>query len=207
MRKISGMVKMHRFRSLAFLLALFLAVSAAAQTSTWTIDPKHSTAQFTVRHLAISNVSGNFTNVTGTIDLNEKDITQSQVSAVIDVSSVDTRVSDRDKDLRSPNFFDVEKYPTIEFKSKRIVNSGGKLQAIGDLTMHGTTREVTLDVDGPTPELNDPWGNVRRGFSASTTLNRKDFGLTYNHALKTGEAVVGDNVKIQIDLELIKKKG
>jgi polyisoprenoid-binding protein YceI len=201
------MVKMHRFRSLAFLLALFLAVSAAAQTSIWTIDPKHSTAQFTVRHLAISNVSGNFTNVTGTIDLNEKDITQSQVSAVIDVSSVDTRVSDRDRDLRSPNFFDVEKYPTIEFKSKRIVNSGGKLQVIGDLTMHGTTREVTLDVDGPTPELNDPWGNVRRGFSASTTLNRKDFGLTYNHALKTGEAVVGDNVKIQIDLELIKKKG
>ena len=198
---------MNRFRSLAFLLALFLAVSAAAQTSIWTIDPKHSTAQFTVRHLAISNVSGNFTNVTGTIDLNEKDITQSQVSAVIDVSSVDTRVSDRDKDLRSPNFFDVEKYPTIEFKSKRIVNSGGKLQVIGDLTMHGTTREVTLDVDGPTPELNDPWGNVRRGFSASTTLNRKDFGLTYNHALKTGEAVVGDNVKIQIDLELIKKKG
>jgi polyisoprenoid-binding protein YceI len=207
MRKISGMVKMHRFRSLAFLLALFLVVSAAAQTSIWTIDPKHSTAQFTVRHLAISNVSGNFTNVTGTIDLNEKDITQSRVSAVIDVSSVDTRVSDRDKDLRSPNFFDVEKYPTIEFKSKRIVNSGGKLQVIGDLTMHGTTREVTLDVDGPTPELNDPWGNVRRGFSASTTLNRKDFGLTYNHALKTGEAVVGDNVKIQIDLELIKKKG
>jgi polyisoprenoid-binding protein YceI len=207
MRKISGMVKMHRFRTLAFLLALFLAVSAAAQTSIWTIDPKHSTAQFTVRHLAISNVSGNFTNVTGTIDLNEKDITQSQVSAVIDVSSVDTRVSDRDKDLRSPNFFDVEKYPTIEFKSKRIVNSGGKLQVIGDLTMHGTTRDVTLDVDGPTPELNDPWGNVRRGFSASTTLNRKDFGLTYNHALKTGEAVVGDNVKIQIDLELIKKKG
>jgi polyisoprenoid-binding protein YceI len=201
------MVKMHRFRTLAFLLALFLAVSAAAQTSIWTIDPKHSTAQFTVRHLAISNVSGNFTNVTGTIDLNEKDITQSQVSAVIDVSSVDTRVSDRDKDLRSPNFFDVEKYPTIEFKSKRIVNSGGKLQVIGDLTMHGTTRDVTLDVDGPTPELNDPWGNVRRGFSASTTLNRKDFGLTYNHALKTGEAVVGDNVKIQIDLELIKKKG
>jgi len=207
MTKISGMVKMNRFRSLAFLLALFLAVSAAAQTSIWTIDPKHSTAQFTVRHLAISNVSGNFTNVTGTIDLNEKDITQSQVSAVIDVSSVDTRVSDRDRDLRSPNFFDVEKYPTIEFKSKRIVNSGGKLQVIGDLTMHGTTREVTLDVDGPTPELNDPWGNVRRGFSASTTLNRKDFGLTYNHALKTGEAVVGDNVKIQIDLELIKKKG
>jgi polyisoprenoid-binding protein YceI len=203
------MVKMTRLRSQVLLLALSLplTLTAAAQTSTWTIDPKHSTAQFTVRHLAISNVSGNFTNVTGTIDLDEKDITQSHVDAVIDVTSVDTRVPDRDKDLRSPNFFDVEKYPTIEFKSKRIVNSGGKLQVIGDLTMHGTTREVTLDVDAPTSELNDPWGNVRRGFSASTILNRKDFGLTYNHALKTGEAVVGDNVKIQIDLELIKKKG
>lgn len=202
-------MKMPWFRTLALFFAFlaFVALSADAQTSTWTIDPNHSTAQFTVRHLAISNVSGNFTKVTGTLVLNEKDITQSQVSALIDVSSVDTRVSDRDKDLRSPNFFDVEKYPTIEFKSKRIVNRGGKLQVIGDLTMHGTTREVTLDVDGPTPELNDPWGNVRRGFSASTTLNRKDFGLTYNHALKTGEAVVGDNVKIQIDLELIKKKG
>lgn len=202
-------MKMLRFRTLALSLALlaFVALSADAQNSTWTIDPNHSTAQFTVRHLAISNVSGNFTKVTGTLVLNDKDITQSQVSAVIDASSVDTRVPDRDKDLRSPNFFDVEKYPTIEFKSKRILNTGGKLQVIGDLTMHGTTREVTLDVDGPTPELNDPWGNVRRGFSASTTLNRKDFGLTYNHALKTGEAVVGDNVKIQIDLELIKKKG
>src|SRR5437660_3383527 len=208
MTKISGIVKMIRFRSLAFLLALalFLALSAAAQTSTWTIDPKHSTAQFTVRHLAISNVSGNFTNVTGTIDLNEKDITQSQVSAVIDVSSVDTRVSDRANDLRSPNFFDVEKYPTIEFKSKRIVNSGGKLQVIGDLTIHGTTREVTLDVDGPTPELSDPWGNSRRGISATTTINRKDFNLIYNNVLKTGEAVVGDNVKIQIDAEMVKKK-
>ena len=200
---------MTRFRFSVFLVALtlFLGLFSAAQTSTWTIDPQHSTAQFTVRHLAISNVTGNFTSVTGTVDLNEKDITQSRVSAVIDVSSIDTRVPDRDKDLRSPNFFDIEKYPTIEFKSKRILNTGGKLQVIGDLTMHGTTREVTLDVDGPTPELNDPWGNVRRGFSASTTLNRKDFGLTYNHALKTGEAVVSDNVKIQIDLELIKKKG
>jgi len=200
---------MTRFRFSVFLVALtlFLGLFSAAQTSTWTIDPQHSTAQFTVRHLVISNVTGNFTSVTGTVDLNEKDITQSRVSAVIDVSSIDTRVPDRDKDLRSPNFFDIEKYPTIEFKSKRILNTGGKLQVIGDLTMHGTTREVTLDVDGPTPELNDPWGNVRRGFSASTTLNRKDFGLTYNHALKTGEAVVSDNVKIQIDLELIKKKG
>jgi polyisoprenoid-binding protein YceI len=187
-------------------IALLASLSALAQTSTWNIDPAHSTAQFTVRHLAISNVTGNFTKVTGSIVLNEKDITQSQVSASIDVSSVDTRVDARNKDLKSSNFFDIEKYPTIEFKSKRIVNDGGKLQVIGDLTIHGTTREVTLDVDGPTPELADPWGNSRRGISATTTINRKDFNLMYNNLLKTGEAVVGDNVKIQIDAEMVKKK-
>lgn len=191
-----------------FLLAAvsLLSSAALAQTTTWTIDPNHSTAQFTVRHLAISNVSGNFTKVTGTVQFNERDITQSQVNAVIDAASVDTRVPDRDKDLRSPNFLDVEKYPTLEFKSKRFVNGGGKLQMIGDLTLHGTTREVTLDVDGPTPELNDPWGNVRRGFSATTTINRKDYGVVWNNTLKTGEAVVGDNVKIQIDIEIVRKK-
>jgi polyisoprenoid-binding protein YceI len=203
------MVKMRLFRPAAIVLAIgfSLALLAAAQTSTWTIDPNHSTAQFTVRHLGISNVSGGFTKVSGTVVLNDKDITQSEVNATIDVNSVDTRVADRDKDLRSPNFFDAEKYPTIEFKSKRIVNNGGKLQLVGDLTLHGTTREVTLDVDGPTPELSDPWGNLRRGFSATTTINRKDFGVVWNNTLKTGEAVVGDNVKIQIDVELVKKKG
>jgi polyisoprenoid-binding protein YceI len=192
--------------ALAIAALLSLVASGAAQTSTWTIDPNHSTAQFTVRHLAISNVSGSFTKVTGSVVLNEKDITQSQVNAVIDASSIDTRVPDRDKDLRSPNFLDVEKYPTLEFKSRRIVNNGGKLQLIGDLTLHGTTREVTLDVDGPTPELTDPWGNTRRGFSATTAINRKDFGVVWNNTLKTGEAVVGDNLKIQIDVELVKKK-
>jgi len=187
----------HRI-AIASAIALLASLSALAQTSTWNIDPAHSTAQFTVRHLAISNVTGNFTKVTGSVVLNEKDITQSQVSASIDVRSVDTRVEARNQDLKSPNFFDVEKYPTIEFKSK--------LQVIGDLTIHGSTREVTLDVDGPTPELSDPWGNSRRGISATTTINRRDFNLTYNNLLKTGEAVVGDNVKIQIDAEMVKKK-
>jgi polyisoprenoid-binding protein YceI len=198
---------MKRLKSVALLSSsLLLVLSAAAQTSTWNIDPNHSTAQFTVRHLAISNVSGAFTKVTGNVVLNEKDITQSQVNATIDASSVDTRVPNRDQDLRSPNFLDVEKYPTLEFKSKRVVKNGDKLQLVGDLTLHGTTREVTLDVDGPTPELADPWGNLRRGFSATTTINRKDFGVVWNNTLKTGEAVVGDNVKIQIDVEIVKKK-
>ena len=200
------MLKTAKWIGAIFAVTLFVSLSALAQISNWTIDPNHSTAQFTVRHLGISNVSGNFTKVLGSAVLNEKDITQSQVSATIDVSSVDTRVEARDKDLRSPNFFEVEKYPTMEFKSKRISNAGGKLQVVGDLTIHGTTREVTLDVEGPTPELNDPWGNVRRGFSATTVINRKDFALVYNNRLKTGEAVVGDNVKIQIDVEMVKKK-
>ena len=187
-------------------IALVASLSALAQTSTWNIDPAHSTAQFTVRHLGISNVTGSFTKVTGTVVLNDRDITQSEVSAAIDVNSIDTRVEARDKDLKSPHFFEVEKHPTIEFKSKKIVSSGGKLQVIGDLTIHGTTRDVRLDVDGPTPELADPWGNLRRGISATTTINRKDFNLLYNNLLKTGEAVVGDTVKIQIDAEIVKKK-
>src|ERR1039458_5002285 len=125
-----------------FAVVLLATFSALAQTSNWTVDPNHSIAQFTVRHLAISNVAGSFTKVAGTAVLNEKEITQSQVQASIDVNSVDTRVEARDKDLRSPNFFDAEKYPTIEFNSKRIVKNGDKLQLIGDLTIHGTTREV-----------------------------------------------------------------
>ncbi|MGB6385985.1 MAG: YceI family protein [Terriglobales bacterium] len=199
------MLKITQRIVIVFAITFFSSLSAFAQTSTWNIDPAHSTAQFTVRHLGISNVTGSFTKVTGTIVLNDQDITQSQVSASIDVNSVDTRVEMRDKDLRSPHFFEVEKYPTIEFKSKKI-SSGGKLQLIGDLTIHGTTHEVTLDVDGPTPALTDPWGNLRRGISATTTINRKDFNLTYNNLLKTGEAVVGDTVKIQIDAEMVNKK-
>ena len=187
-------------------VGLLTLAPAFAQTATWNIDPNHSAAQFTVRHMVILNVTGSFTKVSGTVEFNEKDITQSQVSASIDVSSVDTRVAPRDADLRSDHFFDVPKYPTIDFKSKRITSSGGKTQLIGDLTMHGTTREITLDVDGPTPEIIDSWGNQRRGFSATGSLNRKDYGLTWNNMLKTGEAVVGDIVKLQLDVEMTKKK-
>jgi adhesin HecA-like repeat protein len=200
------MLKTRRWAGIIFVLGLLAIAPALAQTSTWTIDPNHSTAQFTVRHMAISNVTGTFTKVTGTVELNEKDLTQSQVTASIDPSSVDTRVAARDADLRSDHFFDVQKYPTIDFKSKRIVNSGGKVQITGDLTMHGTTKEITLDVDGPTPEITDTWGNPRRGFSATGTLNRKEYGLVWNNMLKSGEAVVGDNVKLQIDVEMTKKK-
>jgi len=200
------MLKTARRIGVVSTIALVASLSALAQTSTWNIDPAHSTAQFTVRHLGISNVTGSFTKVTGTVVLDDRDIMHSEVSAAIAVDSVDTRVEARDKDLKSPHFFEVEKHPTIEFKSKKIVSSGGKLQVIGNLTIHGITRDVTLDVDGPTPELTDPWGNLRRGISATTTINRKDFNLLYNNLVKTGEAVVGDTVKIQIDAEMVKKK-
>jgi polyisoprenoid-binding protein YceI len=189
----------------AVLFLLFASLTALAQTTTWNIDPNHSTAQFTVRHMGLSNVRGTFNKVTGSAQMDEKDFTKSSVNAVVDVSSVDTRVESRDKDLRSDHFFDVAKYPTMEFKSKRIEKQDDGYKLIGDLTMHGVTKEVALNVDQPSGIVTDPYGNLRRGFSASTTINRKDWGLVYNNMLQSGEAVVGDNVKIQIDVELVHK--
>ena len=188
-------------------LVLFLtSITALAQTSSWNIDPNHSTAQFTVRHMGLSNVSGTFNKVSGTAQMDEKDFTKSSVNAVIDVASVDTRVEMRDNDLRSDHFFDVAKYPTMEFKSKRIEKQGDGYKMIGDLTMHGVTKEVTLNMDQPSGIVTDPKGNSHRGFSASTTINRKDWDLKYNNLLQSGEAVVSDNVRIQIDVELVMKK-
>jgi polyisoprenoid-binding protein YceI len=190
-----------------FLLSLVLAaVPALAQTSTWNIDPNHSTAQFTVRHMAVSNVTGTFNKVSGTAQLDDKDLTKSSVDAVFETASVDTRIEARDNDLRSDHFFEVAKYPTIEFKSKRIEKQGDDYKLIGDLTMHGVTKEVVLNVDQVSPVLTDQKGNKRRGFSANTTINRKDWGLVYNNMLQSGEAVVADKVKIQIDVELVQKK-
>jgi len=190
----------------AVLFLLLASFAAVAQTSTWKIDPNHSTAQFTVRHMGLSNVTGTFNKVTGSADMDDKDLTKSSVDAVIDVASVDTRVEARDKDLRSDHFFDVAKYPTMEFKSKSVVKQGDGYKLVGDLTMHGVTKEVSLNLDEPSNVVTDPYGNLRRGFSASTSLNRKDWGLVYNNLLQSGEAVVGDTIKIQIDVELVKKK-
>lgn len=190
----------------AVLFLLFASLTALAQTSTWNIDPNHSAAHFTVRHMGLSNVTGTFDKVSGTAQMDEKDFTKSSVDAVIDVASVDTRVQMRDNDLRSDHFFDVAKYPTMEFKSKRIEKQGDGYKLIGDLTMHGVTKEVTLNMDEPSSIMTDAHGNSHRGFSASTTINRKDWGMTYNSLLPSGDAVVGDTIKIQIDAELVKKK-
>ena len=194
-------------RNCVFVLTLLtaLAACAAAQSDTWQIDPAHSAAQFTIRHMMISNVKGDFGKMSGTVQYDPADVTKTGIDATIDAASINTRVEGRDKDLRSPNFFDVEKYPTLTFKSKRVESAGGgKLKLVGDLTMHGTTREVTMDVDGPTPAIKDPRGNMHMGASAATKINRKDFGLTWNRALDGGGVVLSDEVAIVIDVELVK---
>ena len=187
-------------------LAVALSLPAAAATSTWQIDPNHSAAQFAVRHLAISTVRGAFTKVSGTIQFDDKDIAKSSVDVTIDAASVDTRVADRDKDLRSDRFFDVEKYPTLSFKSTKVEQTEvGKLKVTGDLTIHGVTKQVVLDVEGPTAAVKDPWGNQRAAANASTKINRQDFGVKWNAKMDNGGWVVGDDVAITIDVEMVRK--
>jgi polyisoprenoid-binding protein YceI len=187
-------------------LAAALSLPAAAATSTWQIDPAHSAAQFAVKHLAISTVRGAFTSVKGTVQFDDKDIAKSSVDVAIDVNSVDTRQPDRDKDLRSDHFFDAEHFPTITFKSKRVEQvSPGKLKITGDLTIHGITKELVLDVDGPTAPVKDPWGNQRMAINATTKINRQDFGVKWNATMDNGGVVVGDDVSITIDAEMVLK--
>jgi polyisoprenoid-binding protein YceI len=196
----------NRVSSILIALALMIAAPLAASADTWQIDPVHTTVEFTVRHMMISNVRGLFTKVAGTITAKDSDPASVKVKATIDTSSIDTRSADRDADLKSANFLDVAKYPTMTFKSKKIEPAGpGKWKMVGDLTLHGVTKEVTLDVEGPTAPIKDPWGNTRAGASATTKINRKDFGLTWNKALETGGAVVGDEVTVSIDVEAVKK--
>jgi polyisoprenoid-binding protein YceI len=188
-------------------MAAVLSLPAVGATSNWQIDPSHSAAQFSVRHMAISTVRGGFSNVKGTVVLDDQDVTKSSVNVTIDVSTVDTREPNRDKDLRTDKFFDVEHYPTMFFKSKKVEQvSPGKLKVTGDLTIRGTTKEVVLDVEGPTAPVKDPWGNTRAAATATTKINRQDFGVKWNATLDSGGVVVGDDVSITIDVEMIKAK-
>jgi len=181
-----------------YLIALAFAGSAAAQTGTWKIDPNHSSAQFSVRHLGVSTVRGAFTKVNGSASYDASDPSKNSLEAMIEADSIYTRVQMRDNDLRSANFLDVHKYPTITFHSKQAKAAGdGKMRITGDLTIHGVTKEVVLDVDGPSAPIKDPWGNQRIGASASTKINRKDFGVN------GAPGVVGDEISITIDAELI----
>lgn len=183
-----------------------LALPALALASTWSIDPEHSNIGFKVRHLMVSNVKGSFDKYTATVDIDDKDITKSKVTVSIDTNSINTNVQKRDEHLRSADFFDVAKYPEMTFVSKKITKSGkDRLKVAGDLTLHGVTREVVLDVQGPSKEIKDPWGNIRKGATATTKINRKDFGLTWNKALETGGVVVGDEITITLEIEMIRK--
>ncbi|WP_136526357.1 YceI family protein [Geomonas ferrireducens] len=183
------------------------ALPALASASTWNIDPDHSNVGFKVRHLMVSNVKGSFEKHKGTVEINDKDITKSKVAVTIDTASVNTNVAKRDEHLRSADFFDVAKYPTMTFVSKSVAKAGkGKLKVTGDLTLHGVTKQVVLNVEGPAKESKDPWGNMRSGVTASTKINRKDFGLVYNAALETGGVAVGEDVDINLEIEMIKAK-
>ena len=203
-------MRLSRFSTLVAtaLLAGVAVAPASAQSATWTIDPGHSAAQFTVRHMVVANVRGQFDGPTGTVTFDPADLRTLKVDASFDTKSVNTRNADRDKDLRSDLFFDVAKFPKMTFKSTRAEpGAAGHLKVVGDLTIKGVTKEVTLDVEGPTPEIKDIWGERRLGATATTTVDRRQFGLVYNRMLEGGGAVVGDTITVTIDLEMTRKAG
>ncbi len=182
-------------------LPVFLTGLAVAQADTWQLDTNHSAAQFAVKHMLISTVRGHFNKIdSGTVVYDPNDITKTQIEATIDAASINTRVDARDNDLRGANYFDVQKFPKITFKSKKVESAGtGKAKVTGDLTIHGVTKEVVLDVDGPSAVAKDPRGGQHVGASATTKISRKDFGVS------GGAGMVGDDVTITLDIELVKR--
>ncbi|MGB9031976.1 MAG: YceI family protein [Acidobacteriaceae bacterium] len=180
------------------------AASPATTTTTWNIDPVHSAAEFRVRHMMISNVRGRFTGVSGKLTYDSTDVAKSRVEASIDAASIDTRDPQRDTHLKSPDFFDVEKFPALTFSSSRVTRrANGSILVAGPLSIHGVTREVEFTVEGPTPPVKDPWGNTRVGVTATTTIDRREFGLTFNAPLETGGVMVGEEVHITLELEFV----
>lgn len=192
-----------KFALAAGLVATF-TLPAVAGTTTYQIDPRHSSANFGVTHLMISTVRGEFHGVTGTVVVDDANLGNSSVSVTIDATTVDTREPDRDKDLKSDRFLDAAKYPTITFKSSKVEkNADGSLKITGDLTIRGVTKTVVLTSTAPKPAIKDPWGLQRTAVSASTKINRQDFGVSWNQKLDSGGVVVGDDVNITLDVEMI----
>jgi polyisoprenoid-binding protein YceI len=184
-----------------------MSTSAIPQTAiaTWNIDPAHSIAEFKVKHMMISNVKGQFAKVTGVLTLDESDLANSCVEALIEAASIETRDAQRDVHLKSADFLHAEKFPMLSFKSTRIsLVRDGELAVEGDLTIRGITRKVVFSAEEPTPPVKDPWGTTRVAVSATTKINRKDYGLTWNAALETGGILVGDEVTIALDVEFVK---
>ena len=184
-----------------------LAVPALSQAAEYEIDPGHSSVGFGVKHMMVSTVKGQFGKVAGTASWTKPDYSDAKVDVSIDAASIDTREPKRDEHLKSPDFFDVAKFPKLTFKSKKVAKGkDGHLALTGDLTIHGVTKEVTFDVAGPTAEVKDPWGNTRTGVEATTKIKRKDFGLTWNKALEAGGVAVGDEVTIVLEIEGVARK-
>lgn len=182
-----------------------MTTAAQTRTSTWTIDPTHSIAEFAVKHLVVTTVKGRFRELEGALQIDEAHPEKSSVSATIDVASVDTNAADRDADLRSDNFFNVEKYPKITFRSTRVeLRDDTHFRLVGDLTIRDVTREIVLDGEYE-GQVDDPWGGHRAAFTATTEISRKEFNVRYSQLLETGGAVVGDNVKITLDIEAIRQ--
>jgi len=193
-------------RNLVLATAL-LAAPALAHATEWTVDPAHSVASFTVKHMMVSTVRGEFGKMSGTASWSKPDYSDAKVDVTIDATTIDTHEPKRDAHLRSPDFFDVQKFPTLTFKSKRVekAKEKGHLTLVGDLTIHGVTKEVAFDVTGPSPEMKTPFGTVAVGAEAKAKINRKDFGLNWNKALEAGGVLVSDEVNIDINMELSKK--
>lgn len=173
--------------------------------NTYIIDPSHSSAEFSVKHMMIAKVHGGFEKVNGTLTYDPKNPEASKVEVSIDAASINTREAQRDTHLKSPDFFDVEKYPTLNFSSQKVIANGENWKITGDLTIHGVTQSVTLDVEAPSAEIKDPWGNIKIAASGTTKIKRKDFGLTWNSALEAGGFLVGDDVNITLDVQFIKQ--
>jgi polyisoprenoid-binding protein YceI len=193
------------FGKLAITLCIgFLA--SVSQADVWEIDGSHSNMGFTIKHMMVSKVKGTFKDFKGTFNLDEKDMSKTTAEATIETTSINTDNADRDKHLRSADFFDVTKFPKMTFKSKKWEGEGKDAKLVGDLTLHGKTKEVTLNVTELTAPVKDPFGGTRRGLSANTKINRKDFGLTWNKAMDAGGVVLGEDVDVTVELELMKPK-
>ncbi len=196
---------LHRISAIA-LIALAGSMLTQAQTTNWKIDSAHSAANFSIKHMGISTVHGHFGNVSGTVTLDEKDFTKSSVNASIDVTTVDTGVAMRDTHLKSPDFFDVAKFPTMTFAGKKITASGDDYHLAGDLTLHGVTKSVELTMEKPGKEqVGGDGKSIHRGFTATTTIHRQDFGLVWNKPLSSGDMMLGDDVKVELDVEIVKQ--
>jgi len=188
------------------LVVFALMIPVYTHAATWQIDPDHSNFQFKVRHMTVSNVRGEFNKARGVVIIDDNDITNLKVELTLDAASINTDQAKRDDHLRSEDFFYVAKYPTITFVSKKVTKvDENRLKVIGDLSIRGVTKEITVDVEGPTPEVKDPGGNIRRGATGTLKINRKDFGIAWNKVLDSGGLVVGDEVNISVEVEMVRK--